>query len=164
MKILTALDKGFSKALTVLIAMMMIALVLIVNIQVFARYIFNFSLGSLSEMPPYIMIFIIWFAAILAVRKSEHVKIELLDLIIKNKKGLDIIRVVIILAMAVAMGVFFYSSIGWVQEAFKYGNLEPALKICYGYLYLIIPFSSFFMTVYYLINFIKGVYSLCSTS
>ena len=164
MKVISALDRWFAKALSIIIALFTIALTLIVNIQVFARYIFNFSLGGLSDMPPYLMIFIIWFAAILAARKGDHIKIELLDLVTKNETALRCVRILILLVTTAAMGYFTYYAVLWVVESFQYGSIDPALKIMYGYLYAIIPFSGFFMALYYFVNFVKEVGALCHHS
>lgn len=161
MKVISALDKWFMRALRVVIAIFMIALTLIVNIQVFARRVFQFSIGSFSDMPPYLMIFVIWLAAIIAVKKDNHIKIELLDMFVKSQTILRVVKCILLLLSAAVMAYFSYYALLWTIDAFKYHNNEPALGICLGYLYGIIPFSSFFMALYYLVNFAKGVEELC---
>lgn len=161
MKTIAALDKWFIRILKIIIAIFMIALTLIIVVQVFARYVFKFSIGSFSDMPPYLMIFIIWLAAIVAAKKDDHIKIELLDMFVKNQRIIQGIRCVLLLLSAAAMAYFSYYALLWTMDAFKYNNIDPGLRICLGYLYGVIPFSGFFMAVYYVINFITGVGKLC---
>lgn len=157
MKFLSKLDKGLVAAITVLTGILVAAIMIIVNIQVVGRYVFKISLGPISDMPPYLMIFTIWISSIIAARKGDHIKIEVLDMVIKSKLVLRWIKIFIQIVTVLAMGCFAYYSFLYVADAISQNTYDPSLKIPYWCLYLILPVSSTLMTVYFAVNAVKTV-------
>jgi len=164
MKFLSKLDNGFAKAIDFLATAMQIVLFLIILVQVFGRYIFSFALGSWSDVPPFLLIWTVWLTAILAARKNDHLKIEILDLIVKNDKVRTSINSLLDFITAAALITFTVVSINFVRSAIQYGDVNPGLLIKMWILYLVMPFSSAFMSLYYIIaggKKIKEVVDAC---
>lgn len=164
MKVINAIDAVFDKILYYIIAFFTIALMVIVNVQVFARYIFTFSLGGVSDLPVYLMIFIIWLGAILGAKKDDHIRVELLCFMTKNERLLKAVHMVMLILTSIAMFYFAKYALDWVLSTYQYATRDPATKIPYWILYAITPFGGFFMGLYYLVNFVKGVGELCHRS
>lgn len=151
MKFLSKLDNGFAKTIDILATIMQIVLFLIILVQVFGRYIFNFALGGWSDVPPYLLIWTVWLTAILAARKNDHLKIEILDLIVKNYRVRTAINSLLDFITAAALITFTVVSVKFIIATWQYGDVNPGLMIKMWILYLVMPFSSAFMSLYYII-------------
>ena len=81
----------------------MIALTAVVVLQVLARYVLHISLGGIEELPVYLMMISVWIAAIFVAKDDGHVKIELLDMFVKNKKVLGVINIVLCTLSGIAL-------------------------------------------------------------
>ncbi len=152
MSFLKALDRGFYSAVTVICGIAMIAILVIVNVQVFARFLFSFSIGGLADMPPFLMIYSIWLGAIMASRNDDHINIQIVDMITKNKKIIHVIDGILYLVTAIALLFFVKTSFDYTVHAFTHNSVHMGTGINMGIFYMVMPFSSLFMAVYYFIN------------
>lgn len=157
MSLLKACDKGIFHTVYVICGALMIAILVILNVQVFSRFLFNFSLGGLSDAPPYLMVYTVWIGGILAARSDDHIKIQILDLVVKNKKVLAVIDVVLYLLIAFSLLFFMKSSMDYTAHAFSYGSTDQGTGIPLWCFYIILPIGSAFMSLYYVVNAIKKV-------
>lgn len=151
------LDFYTEKVLGILNGIFVFAMFVIVNIQVLIRYVFQGGLGAISDITVYLLVYAVFFSAVLAVKHDDHLKIDIVDSLIKNKKALEILRTVLKLLMFVAMIIFcFYC---WKHEInlIQTGNADPATKLPYWGLNLVMPISSTLMAFYYGLNTYKGV-------
>ena len=133
------------------------AMFVIVNIQVLIRYVFQGSLGALSDIPVYLLVWAVFFSASLAVKHDDHLKIDIIESIIKNRTVLQILKVVLKTLMFAAIALFCVMC--WKHEInlFQVGNADPATKAPYWVLNIIMPVASTLMTYYYGYNLFKAV-------
>lgn len=157
MSLLHKVDYYLMKVMTFLSGLLILSMTVIVCLQVFIRYVLKASLGMLSDLPPYFLVFVVWISSVIAVRNDDHIRIELLDGIIKNKEVVKWINAAIKGIMTVAMAIFAYHCCIYVANAFAQGTSDPALKIPYWVLYSILPITSVLMTIYYGVNTIKQI-------
>lgn len=156
MKFLKAFDSVLFKVVYVVCALIMIALLVIVNIQVVSRFFFNLSLGGLSDLPPYLMIYAIWLGAILAARGDDHIKIQLLDLFVKNEKVQFVVSGILHIVTAAALIVFTKISLDYTASALAFGSVDNGTHIPLWCFYIVMPVGAGFMSLYYVVNAIKA--------
>lgn len=148
-KLFTIIDKALVLFVNILLGCCMIALTLIVNIQVIARYILNVSIGGLEEMPVLLMIVSVWLAAAFVARSDGHVKIEFLDMFIGNARIMAAIKASMKAVTIATLVVFAVISFQYVAVTFEMGDTTPGLKIPMGMLQGVIPLSTTLMVIFY---------------
>lgn len=143
------LDEWSFKVVSVFLGIVMIALVVIINIQVLARYVFHASIGGFEELPVFLMIISVWIAAAFVAKKDNHIKIEFLDLMVKNKRILALIKVLLKLLTVVILVVFTFIAFKYVAITLLMGDITPGLHIPLWCLQGIIPVSTTLMSLFY---------------
>ena len=159
-KVFTAIDRGLVLFVNILLGCTMIALMFIVNVQVIARYVLNVSIGGVEELPVLLMIVSVWLAAAFVARADGHVKIEFLDMFIKNARVLATIKAVLKAITLVTLVAFSVIAYQYVRITFEMGDTTPGLKIPMGILQGVLPLSTILMVIFYgkqLIMDIKAV-------
>jgi len=132
-----------------------IGLTLIVNIQVVARYVLKVSIGGMEELPIFFMIVSVWIAAVLVARKDAHFKVELVDMVVKNKRAVATVKAFVKLLTAVAIGIFTVISFTYVRGTLQGGDITAGLEIPVWILQAVIPLSTAFMALFYGIQFVN---------
>lgn len=157
MKTLRLIGQVFERIVSTITTTLVVALLVIVCLQVVARNLFAFNLGTLAEYPVYLMIWSVWIGAILVAKADNHLSIEFVDLFIKNKKALQIINIAMSIIVAVALGIFAYY--GFRQVIVLYGRqqIDPGTKLPIWFLQFIVPLSAAFQFLYYCINISKKI-------
>lgn len=120
--------------------------VVITAVQVFSRFIFNFSFSWSQELLMICFVWFVLFGAALAVKHKEHLKIDLVEkLPPKLRLMFKIIEIVIVFAF---IFVFVYYGILLVQDNLETGQAVGFLPIKVAYVYMAIPISGLFMFYY----------------
>lgn len=157
MNFLRRLDDILFKAVQVCLGVFMIALTAIVVLQVLVRYVFHVSIGGVEELPVYLMLLSVWIAAIFVARDDGHVKIELLDMFVKNKRVVGLINIVLCGLSGVALGWFGWLCLQYMFKLQRYGDVTAGLQIPVWALELFMVISCIMMAMYYIINFVKKI-------
>lgn len=136
-----------------LLIMSFIFIILLVLLQVVARYILNASVGWSAELSRYLLIWITWISASYAIRKREHIRITVLvDRFSKNAK--KITELFVILVWGSFAFVMAYVGTEVVLQLYKMGQKTTTLGISMWVVYLIIPLGGILM----LIRLIQQIY------
>lgn len=118
---------------------MMAVMATLVFTNVITRYIFNFSIIWAEEVSQYLMIWIAYLGAGLALRQGRHVAIEMFQdmLPARLSRATRAGIVLSILAFLVVLAVlgFQFVAFAWVQET-------PVLNISLGIPYLAVPIGA----------------------
>ncbi len=160
MELLKKLDKALFNAVQICLGIAMIALTSIVVLQVLARYVFHISLGGIEELPVYLMMTSVWLAAIFVAKDDGHVKIELLDMFVKNKRVLGIINTVLCGLSGVVLAFFAYLSLTYMFKLQRYGDVTAGLAIPIWVLEMFMVISCAMMAMYYIVNVFKKLREL----
>ncbi|WP_203333680.1 TRAP transporter small permease [Planococcus beigongshangi] len=135
MKWLKKLDDHFEESVTFILFAI---LIIVVFLQVIFRYIFQFSLHWGEETARYTFIVLVYFSAIVAVKRSKHLRtegfVEMLPY--KVKKWVKILSDVIWLAFTLLMVRLSFISTMTVLAS---GQQSPVLGFTMGYVYGVIP-------------------------
>lgn len=157
MNALKRLDAILFKIVQICLGIAMIALTAIVVIQVVARYLLHVSIGGVEELPVYLMMISVWIAAIFVARSDGHVKIELLDMFVKNKKVVEMVNIVLCGLSGVALAYFSYLSLSYMFKLQGYGDVTAGLGIPIWILEMFMVISCAMMALYYGINLVKKI-------
>lgn len=143
MTFLKALDEKFEEYF--LVGSLIFNLVLIF-IQVIMRYIFKSSLSWSEELGRYIFLWQIWIGASYAVKKSKHLRIEVLKkhLSPKGQVKLDLVAIIIWAAFSLFLTT---KSAELTSILISRGQLSPAMRLPMGYAYASVPVGCGLMTI-----------------
>ncbi len=139
----TKLGKGFEafweglvKGENVILVLLMIAAVVCCFSQVLARYIFKVSAPWTDELGRYAMVWMVLIGAGWCCHTDNHIKIDVLPLIVRNHKADKVIAIIFDLLLVVWTGFFVYCSWSYTASLIESGELSTAvgipMKFAYG--------------------------------
>lgn len=155
-ELLSKLDRGVYSVVAIFLGTVVLLLTLVINIQVVARYVLNVSLGGLEEAPVYLMMVCVWIAAPFIARSDGHVKIDFINMIIKNPIAQRILKTAIRALTTVVLATYTVFAYDYVLTSYQLGEVTPGLQIPLWCLQAFVLFGSSLMAVYYLINTVKA--------
>lgn len=149
---LDRLERGFVTANRWVVFAMMMAMATLVFVNVVCRYALGFSIIWAEEISQYLMIWIAFLGAGLALREGRHVALEMLQdrLPARVSRGLRaaIAALILIFLGAVTVLGFQFAAFVWSQET-------PVLNISLGIPSLAIPVGTLLFTVHLILMFRK---------
>lgn len=121
-------------------------LVLMLFIQVTARYAFQTGLAWTEEISRFSFIYFVYVSASLAVFRGTHIRVEVVvdRLPERLRRAVTLLGTVVQIAFFVTAGV---AGTRLVLDMLAYPTLSPALLLPLYYIYFIIPLSYFLMAV-----------------
>jgi len=125
---------------------MMAVMVLLVFMNVVSRYIFNHSIIWAEEVSQYLMVWVAFLGAGLALRQGRHVAVEMLqDRLPATARRMT--RHLVALLLIVFMGIltvlgFQFAHFAWDQET-------PVLNIPTGIPYLAVPIGALLLGIHF---------------
>ena len=137
-------------------------LVILISLDVFLRYVFNFSSASLYELEWHIFAVIFMIGSSLTLQKDEHVRVD----VFYNKfsdKGKNIINLIgnIIFLLPFSL-VIFYTSIPFVEDSFRVleSSPDPGGLPFRFFIKSIIPISFLLLALQGILNVYKNLKNL----
>jgi TRAP-type C4-dicarboxylate transport system permease small subunit len=135
------------KALDTIIGVFFIAMVIAVELQVFARY-FRISFAWTEEAARYLLVAVSFFGAAVALQEGTHIAITTFLEKFSERVRLYLVSG-FVLAMLVFLAAAFWGSILIIQASWSVPTASmPWFKM--GHIYLILPISIFLMAAYLL--------------
>jgi TRAP-type transport system small permease protein len=133
-------------------AFLMALICFTVFIGVLFRYILNSPLGWIEEVARYCLVLVTYFGAYLALRRSQHMTIDLFynQFSKKNQRLISIAGLLIIMPFFVALSITGYQySVAFIDQR------TPFLGIPYGFIYLILPVTGILFIIATLVELTK---------
>ena len=137
-------------------------LVILISLDVFLRYVFNFSSASLYELEWHMFAIIFMIGSSLTLQKDEHVRVD----VFYNKfsdKGKNIINLIgnIIFLLPFSL-VIFYTSIPFVEDSFRVleSSPDPGGLPFRFFIKSIIPISFLLLALQGILNVYKNLKNL----
>lgn len=153
---LARLDKWIMSIITGLVGISVIILTLVVFFQVIARYVLKMSVDGLQELPTFLLIFTVWLAAAMNARKKGgHIKLELIEIIIKNPKVIKAIEIFIDVLTIAALAIFAYLCLEYVQYGIETGEASIGLKMPMWWLTSVLLVGVVLMIIYNIMHVYK---------
>ena len=137
-------------------------LVILISLDVFLRYVFNFSNASLYKLEWHMFAIIFMIGSSLTLQKDEHVRVD----VFYNKfsdKGKNIINLIgnIIFLLPFSL-VIFYTSIPFVEDSFRIleSSPDPGGLPFRFFIKSIIPISFLLLALQGILNVYKNLKNL----
>ena len=149
MKILEMVFDVIEQGFGILFLLIMFVSVLI---QIFFRYVLQSPLTWTEEAARYSFIWTVLLGAAFAVRRKEHV---VMDLLVKNFP-ISLQRYIsIVLNVIILIALIYLLPVSWKFFYFMKNISAPTLKISWGILFFSAPLSIALMTLHTFIRFFK---------
>lgn len=132
----------------------LVVMTVLIGAQVFARYLFNHPLYWTEELGRHVMIWMVFMASCVCLRRGFHLNISFLEQRLNPRA-----RMILGLVMAVLLGYFFYLMMihGWALTQKTMGQRSSALHYPMGLVYAALPISGLLMTMFNIEKMILSV-------
>jgi TRAP-type C4-dicarboxylate transport system permease small subunit len=149
--------KVLDRSLEVLVMVVVAILVLDVLWQVFTRLVLRNPSTKTEELATFMLIWVALLGAAVALGRGAHLGIDYFvgKLPVRTKVFTEVI--VFLCVAAFSFLVMIVGGIDLVASMLDLGQESPALRIRMGYVYLAVPISGFFLTLYAVIGLVERV-------
>ena len=151
MKILERIFDVIEQGLGVTLLLVMFASVLV---QIFFRYVLKSPLTWTEEASRYSFIWTVLLGAAFAVRRREHV---VMDILAKRFPAALQKQISLVLNLVILISLIYLLPISWKFFWFMKNVSAPTMKISWGFLFFSAPLSILLMTIHTLIGLIRTV-------
>lgn len=133
-----------SRLLRVTLGLLIVALVVSVAMGVFYRYVLRDSLYWATEVPNFIMIWLVFLGSVTAFHEKKHIAFTLVQEAMPQRAGavLELISAVVVLVFLAVVAVYGVRVVSATMN-----SESEALKIPMGYIYACLPISAVLMAV-----------------
>jgi len=129
----------------------------IVIVQVFSRYVFNFSFVWAEELVRYLMIWMVMFGAALVQSKNEHIRIDFFPML-AGARGRRVMEIFFRLATLMFLAIIAYK--GFKVSYFNRLFESSGLRISMLWPTLAIPLGAIAIGCYTMTGLIRDIYQL----
>lgn len=140
-----------------LLGLSVMAITVLVFIQVLSRYVFKTSLKGVEEVPVFLMIICVYLASGLLAKDNKHIKIDMVQLFVKNPKKLMMLDLFMQFITFVSLAGFTYLTYDYILFTRNSGTVSPGLQIPMWFIQSFMLLGVFLMAANYLMNIIEGV-------
>jgi TRAP-type transport system small permease protein len=143
--VFAALTDAASVLLAALTGAMLVAIVVVVFVGVFCRYVLHIGLGWTEEAARFLLIALTFTAAAVAVNRWSHFQLALATTWLPKRyhRPLQLFAVGIVLVMSASLVRF-----GADVARISWNQTSPMMDWSMGYLYLLVPGSGAFMFLF----------------
>lgn len=139
----------YERALYVVGAALMGTMVIVVGMQIFARYVLGDSLSWTDELARFLMVWITFLFAGTSFRRGEMIAVEMF-----SKKLPKLVRVLLMIAGAL-VSILLFGLLGWFGYSYAEWNMiqvSSALQLPLYYVYLAVPVGCGLMVPHVLVG------------
>lgn len=143
-------DAGFIAVNRWLIGLCMVAMTALVFVNVVTRYCFGYSIAWSEEVSRFLMIYIAFLGAGLALRQGRLIAVELFQDMLPRPLAL-VLRVAI--GIVILAFLFLIAVLGLQYALFNWRQTTAVLRISAGIPYLAVPAGAILMMLHLLLGF-----------
>jgi TRAP-type C4-dicarboxylate transport system permease small subunit len=148
MSMLLAIRKTLDRALETLVALVMAVLVLDVSWQVFTRFILKDPSTWTDELATFLLIWVSLLGAAVALKRGAHLGMDYFVERMSPHRRRYVAVFVYICTGLFSLCVMTVGGATLVVRKLQLQETSPALGLDLGYVYLALPISGFFLTLY----------------
>ncbi len=148
MPVVRRLKHALDLCLEALVAVVMGVLVLDVTWQVVTRFVLGDPSSWTEELATFLMIWVGLLGASVALKRGAHLGIDYFVSGLSPRKRIGTEVLVFAITGAFSLLVLVGGGVSLVREVLARGQTSPALGLKMGYVYLALPISGFFLTLY----------------
>ena len=134
-----------------------VIIVVLVMVQVSLRYFFRMPIMGVEELACLFGFWLYFTGAANGTRERTHIKADLLDVFIKDKRTLYIVKSVVTLVTVILAGIFVQWTINYFQWSLKSWERSPSLGIPMIYAQISLLVNAFLMLFYFFLEFLDYV-------
>jgi TRAP-type C4-dicarboxylate transport system permease small subunit len=148
---LDVISRVMDKILSYIVAALLVAMSAVVFGNVFSRYFLNTTWGWYEEVSRFMLIWIVFLGAVVAMIRSDHLSIDLLSLAFPPKvcRAMAVLTDLLLLA---ALAIMFKGAWDMAIDSLASGWVASSIPIPYGWVYMIGPVSAVLMFIQTLIK------------
>jgi TRAP-type C4-dicarboxylate transport system permease small subunit len=148
---LDVISQVMDKTLSYIVAFLLVAMSAVVFGNVISRYFLNTTWGWYEEVSRFLLIWIVFLGAVVAMIRSDHLGIDLLPLIFSPRvcRAMVVLTDVLVLA---ALTIMFQGAWDMAIDSLASGWVASSVPIPYGWVYMIGPVSAALMFIQTLIK------------
>jgi TRAP-type transport system small permease protein len=148
---LEIISRVIDKILSYVVAVLLVAMSLIVFGNVICRYFLDFSLGWYEEISRFLLLWLVFLGAVIALIKGDHLSIDLLKPFF-SPRVCRMTAVLTDLLMLLALAIMFQGAWEMAIDSLQSGWEASSVPIPYGWVYMVGPVSAALMFVQTLIK------------
>lgn len=156
-RFLQKLDNTFRKIVHGFLGCSMILLTLMTFLQVLFRYVMKQSMGGYEELPIYLMIISTWFAASVLTAEDKHIGLDVITLLVKNKRVLTVIDAIMDVLTAGGLAFFSYCMFVYMVNTKAAGTISSGIGFPKWLIALTIFVNGALMLIYTIKNAVSKV-------
>ncbi len=148
---LEVISRVMDKILSYVVGALLVAMSVVVFGNVVSRYFLSTTWGWYEEVSRFLLIWIVFIGAVIAMIRSDHLGIDLLPLLLSPR----VCRVIVVVADAVvlvALVIMFQGAWDMAIDSLASGWVASSVPIPYGWVYMIGPVSAVLMFIQTLIK------------
>lgn len=134
----------------------MMAIVILVNVTVFSRFVIRVSLQGYEELPPLLLIVMVWLGTILVARSDEMLKVEIFQAMIKPAKARQAVQLFCLVISAVILAYFIPLTYGFLATCLERNLRSPAAGFPMWWVHGSLLVGTVGMFIYYCVLIIKA--------
>ncbi len=148
---LDGISRSIDKTLSYVVAVLLVAMSLAVFGNVVCRYFLDFSLAWYEEISRFLLLWIVFLGAIIALIRGDHLGIDVLLLVLPPR----VCRMVVVLSdllVLAALVIMFKGAWEMAIDSLESGWVASSVPIPYGWVYMVGPVSAVLMFIQSLIK------------
>ena len=148
---LEAISRIMDKILSYIMAILLVAMSGVVFGNVFSRYLLNTTWGWYEEVSRFLLIWIVFLGAVVAMIRSDHLGIDLRSIVF-SPRICRAMKIVTDLLLLIALVIMCLGAWDMAIDSLASGWVASSVPIPYGWVYMIGPVSAALMFVQTLIK------------
>jgi len=148
---LEVISRIIDKTLSYVVAVLLVAMSAIVFGNVISRYFLDTTWGWYEEVSRFMLIWIVFLGAVIALIKGDHLSIDLL-LFVLSPRACRVAAVLTDMLMLVALAIMFQGAWEMAIDSLQSGWVASSVPIPYGWVYMVGPVSTGLMFIQTLIK------------
>lgn len=138
-------DRALAKGLDVILGVLMVGLVGVVFTQVFSRYVIRASVPWTEEVARYLLIYLTFVGAAVAVREHTHLRVDFL--VVRLPRVVQrVVGVVMTLGIIVSGALLVVYGYSYTERSL--GTISPAIGESIAWIYAVMPLAGALMVAY----------------
>ena len=152
---LEKISKSLTQFESVSIGVLLLCMSVLAFVQVITRYVFVYSVVWLEELTRYMMIWMTFLGAALAVERQDNINIDILPTLLKNKLNVNLYPVLNIFIFLFSIASIYYSFL-LVGKTAAAEQMTPAMRIPMAVIYAGMMFSYILMAFHSIVLIIAN--------
>lgn len=148
---LDVISRIMDKTLSYIVAILLVVMSGVVFGNVMSRYFLNTTWGWYEEVSRFLLIWIVFLGAVVALIKGDHLSIDLLPLVFSPRvcRAMAVLTDLLVLA---ALAIMCQGAWDMAIDSLQSGWVASSIPIPYGWVYMIGPVSAVLMFIQTLIK------------